>query len=116
MFLSERFMPYAGKDKKRVNKQAAQTQESSNASLGISVEELKTALAKLRDEHLPVDSEEKEHFFMSQVSLGEQLCAQGENSTNSPCILFLTSLCRPHILSPCCNVVLQSSPGLSLTS
>ncbi|KAI0921650.1 hypothetical protein AcW1_004438 [Taiwanofungus camphoratus] len=65
------------KDKKRVNKQAAQTQESSNASLGISVEELKTALAKLRDEHLPVDSEEKEHFFMSQVSLGEQLCAQG---------------------------------------
>ena len=64
------------KDKKRV-KQATASQASSDAESGISPEELRAALDKLRAEELPSDPEAKEQFFMAQVGMGEQLCAQG---------------------------------------
>ncbi|KAH9938334.1 MAS20-domain-containing protein [Fomitopsis serialis] len=64
------------KDKKKV-KQVTQSQESSTASLGVSPEELRAALSKVRDEELPPDPDAKEQYFMTHVGMGEQLCAQG---------------------------------------
>ncbi|EPT03618.1 hypothetical protein FOMPIDRAFT_1022232 [Fomitopsis schrenkii] len=64
------------KDKKRV-KQATTSQPGADAAIGISPEEMRAALDKLRAEEVPTDPEEKEQFFMTQVGLGEQLCAQG---------------------------------------
>lgn len=66
----------AEKDKKRV-KQATASQPDADVAGGISPEELRAALDKLRAEDVPTDPAEKEQFFMTQVGMGEQLCAQG---------------------------------------
>ncbi|KAJ3488798.1 hypothetical protein NLI96_g2585 [Meripilus lineatus] len=65
------------KEKKRAGKTAAQTQGPSGATLEVSQDDLRAAMVKLKDEPLPQTPEEKEHYFMSQVNLGEQLCGQG---------------------------------------
>ena len=65
---------YTGKEKKRVDKQTAQGSQSAS---GVSMEELRAALAVVKEEPMPSSSEEKEQYFMTQVGLGEQLCAQG---------------------------------------
>ncbi|CCM05579.1 uncharacterized protein FIBRA_07806 [Fibroporia radiculosa] len=62
------------KDRKRVTKQTAQTQEPSD---GATIEELRAALARVRSEDVPASAEAKEQYFMAQVGMGEQLCAQG---------------------------------------
>ena len=66
-----------GKEKKRAGKNATQAESASSASLEVSQADLRAAMGKLKDEPLPQTPEEKEHYFMSQVNLGEQLCAQG---------------------------------------
>jgi import receptor subunit TOM20 len=43
-------------------------------------EQLRTALLALQKEPLPVSPQEKEGYFMNQVSLGEQMASQGEFS------------------------------------
>ncbi|KIJ69854.1 hypothetical protein HYDPIDRAFT_184391 [Hydnomerulius pinastri MD-312] len=64
------------KDKKRVAK--SQTPSETSASTGgIDANELRSALEKVRKEEVPAGPEEKEQYFMSQVGMGEQLCAQG---------------------------------------
>ncbi|KZT72532.1 MAS20-domain-containing protein [Daedalea quercina L-15889] len=65
------------KDKKRVKQVTASQASSTAADLGVTPEELRAALDKLRDEEVPSDPEAKEQFFMTQVGMGEQLCAQG---------------------------------------
>ncbi|KAJ3754171.1 hypothetical protein EV360DRAFT_96701 [Lentinula raphanica] len=66
------------KDKKRVDKSIA----SSNASLPpdsgvVGTEELREALEQVKAEQVPVSPEQKEAYFMTQVSAGEQLALQG---------------------------------------
>ncbi|EIW76196.1 MAS20-domain-containing protein [Coniophora puteana RWD-64-598 SS2] len=67
------------KEKKRVAKTqpapSAGGEEAGGASVDIN--ELRGALEKVRQEEVPVDPQQKEQYFMSQVSMGEQLCAQG---------------------------------------
>ncbi|PCH41486.1 MAS20-domain-containing protein [Wolfiporia cocos MD-104 SS10] len=63
------------KDKKRVDKQAAASNQASQSS--VDIEEIRAALAKIKDEEVPTTPEQRELFFMTQVSTGEQLCTQG---------------------------------------
>lgn len=67
-----------GKDKKKVDKTTAQSKEQEEASKKIGPEELKAALDKVRAEEIPKTPDEKEQYFMSQVSMGEQICTQGK--------------------------------------
>jgi import receptor subunit TOM20 len=67
-----------GKEKKRVGKTIASTKESGNSS-SISTEELRAALETVRNEEVPKTVDAKEHYFMSQVGLGEQLALQGSS-------------------------------------
>lgn len=71
-------MNSAGKDKKRADKAAtSSTFEGATAFAGNRAEELRAALEKIRAEPLPASTAEKETYFMSQASLGEQLCTRG---------------------------------------
>lgn len=65
------------KDKKRVDKQTAQSNIDDSAAISPTTDQLRAALAKVQQESLPTTPQEKEHYFMTQVSLGEQLTAQG---------------------------------------
>ncbi|KAI0068686.1 protein import receptor MAS20 [Artomyces pyxidatus] len=69
------------KEKKKVDKTVAQTPSTSDdpaAFAGtISEADVRAAMEKVKSEELPPSPEEKETFFMSQVGMGEQLCAQG---------------------------------------
>lgn len=67
-----------GKDKKRVDKSVAQTIKIEEETNAIAPEELREALDKVKNEDVPKSAEDKEQYFMSQVSMGEQLCTQGE--------------------------------------
>ena len=58
--------------------------------MNASFEELRAALAQIRAEPLPASTKEKENYFMSQASLGEQLCTQGE------CTSFMSILLASH--------------------
>ncbi|KAF9821281.1 hypothetical protein IEO21_00889 [Rhodonia placenta] len=78
------------KDKKRVNKQAAQQEEST--ATPFTTEELRAALAKVRDEELPETPEAKEQYFMGHVGMGEQLCAQGPLFQLSAALSFYRAL------------------------
>ncbi len=82
-----------GKEKKRAGKSATQTQSGPDAALEISQADLRAAMVKLKDEPMPQSPEEKEHYFMSQVNLGEQLCAQGSYCHSS--IWFVKLITRP---------------------
>jgi mitochondrial import receptor subunit TOM20 len=87
---------YIGKDKKRADKAATTTASAASAFApsGSRTEELRTALAKIRTEPLPASTTEKEQYFMSQASLGEQFCAQGECLVRSTCIQLLISIAQ----------------------
>jgi len=69
---------YTGKDKKRVDRTTAQSREA-QASSQISTEDLRAALDKVKAEEVPSTSEQKEQYFMSQISMGEQICTQGQS-------------------------------------
>lgn len=71
------FLP--GKEKKRVNKTVAEEKSQSAASdtAPSDTELLREALEQVKSEHVPSTSEEKETYFMTQVSMGEQLASQG---------------------------------------
>ncbi len=68
-----------GKDKKRVDKAVAESKTSagSSESNDITPEKLRDALEQLKNEESPKTPDEKEAYFMQQVSIGEQLVAQG---------------------------------------
>lgn len=56
-----------------MQKSAASTVETSS----ISADELRAAIAKIREEEVPESSSGREQYFMTQVGIGEQLCTQG---------------------------------------
>jgi import receptor subunit TOM20 len=60
-----------------VDKTVAQIKETQAEKSAIAPEELRAALEQVKNEEVPKSAEEKEHYFMSQVSMGENLCAQG---------------------------------------
>ena len=62
---------------KKNNKKVEQSvKQEAEAGAAARVAELKNALEQVkRNGELPTDLEEKESFFMSQVALGESLCA-----------------------------------------
>ncbi|KAI0034081.1 hypothetical protein K488DRAFT_46217 [Vararia minispora EC-137] len=75
-----------GKEKKKVEKSAAQQQTQSSVSASTSASagpttitqaDLRTAIEKVKAEPVPASPDEKEAFFMQQVNMGEALCAQG---------------------------------------
>lgn len=68
---------FTGKDKKRVDKTVTQTKAEEEASKVIGPEELKAAMEKVKLEELPGSPDEREQYFMAQVSMGEQITAQG---------------------------------------
>lgn len=72
-----------GKEKKKVDKNVAQTKERESsdavAASGVNTESLKEALQKIREEDSPTTTDEREHYFMSQVGIGEQLATQGKS-------------------------------------
>lgn len=65
----------AGKEQKKAHRTATKTSESGTG--GPSKEVLRESLEKVRNEKIPDSPEEKEQYFMQNVSVGEQLCAQG---------------------------------------
>ena len=70
-----------GKDKKRVDKTTAQSKETEAASNQISTEDLRAALDKVKAEEVPSTPDQKEQYFMMQVSMGEQISTQGQSHT-----------------------------------
>ncbi|KAJ7228212.1 hypothetical protein GGX14DRAFT_412337 [Mycena pura] len=64
--------------KKRVDKSLAQSKEASATSNVVSDDELRDALKQIESEPKPPTQERREHYFMSQVAMGEQLVARGE--------------------------------------
>lgn len=62
------------KEKKRVTK-ATKTEDSTTETA--SINDLRAALELIKTEPVPASVEEKERYFMEQVSMGEQLCARG---------------------------------------
>jgi mitochondrial import receptor subunit TOM20 len=71
--------PRQGRDKKRAEKSAAQSKESfpSSSSAEVTPAALQQALEQVKKEEVPESPQEKEAYFMSHVSMGEQLSAQG---------------------------------------
>ena len=67
-----------GKDKKKVEKSTAQLKADDVTASAPTTEQLRTALVALQKEPLPASPQEKEAYFMTQVSLGEQMAAQGK--------------------------------------
>lgn len=87
---------FTGKDKKRVDKSVAQQSKeslasSSSAPSAITPAVLREALEQIKNEPGPQSPEEKENYFMSQVGMGEQLAAQGEEKPISPTAPSLTT-------------------------
>jgi mitochondrial import receptor subunit TOM20 len=60
-----------------VDKTTAQSREAQAASSQIGTEDLRAALDKVKAEEVPGTPEQKEQYFMSQISMGEQICTQG---------------------------------------
>uniref|UniRef100_A0A8H8CL10 Mitochondrial import receptor subunit tom20 n=1 Tax=Psilocybe cubensis TaxID=181762 RepID=A0A8H8CL10_PSICU len=67
------------KEKKRVEKAVAQSKQSELAESSGEIDEqaLREVIKTIRSEPGPQTSDEKEGYFMSQVSIGEQLSLQG---------------------------------------
>jgi mitochondrial import receptor subunit TOM20 len=74
-----RLTPPQGKDKKRAEKSVAQSRESfpESSSAQVDTAALQKALEQVKNEDVPESPQEKEAYFMSHVSMGEQLSAQG---------------------------------------
>jgi hypothetical protein len=58
-------------------RQAKAAKEEAEAQGALQREAIKAAMAEAKEEGFPTDAEEKETFFMSEVSRGEQLCQEG---------------------------------------
>ena len=72
------------KSLKRNNRRLARAvKEEAEAQGAMQREVIKAAVQRAKDEGFPVDLEEKESYFMSQVAKGEGLCAEGT------CLQFL---------------------------
>ena len=75
------FTFHPGREKKKLEKSAAQTDTSTSASGTDSGElptaEILAAMARIKDDQIPTTPEEREKYFMAQVEKGEQLCAIG---------------------------------------
>lgn len=56
---------------------ARAVKEEAEAQGAMQREVIKKAVERAKDEGFPTDLEEKEAYFMGQVSTGEHLCAQG---------------------------------------
>lgn len=69
----------SGKEKKRVKQSQSPSESGSGqpSSEGVNANDLRAALESVRSEEVPPGPEEKEQYFMKQVGIGEQLCAQG---------------------------------------
>jgi import receptor subunit TOM20 len=69
----------SGKEKKRVKQSQPPSESGGQPSTegGVNANDLRSALESVRNEEVPPGPEEKEQYFMSQVGMGEQLCAQG---------------------------------------
>ncbi|XP_006456742.1 hypothetical protein AGABI2DRAFT_195752 [Agaricus bisporus var. bisporus H97] len=82
------------KEKKRVNKTVAEEKSQSAASdtAPSDTELLREALEQVKSEHVPSTSEEKETYFMTQVSMGEQLASQGPSLHVPAAIAFYKAL------------------------
>jgi hypothetical protein len=104
----------AGKDKKRVDKSVAHTSKVEEEASAIPPDELREALDKVKNEEVPKSAEEKEQYFMSQVSMGEQLCTQGKSLGPHPCNEVSCSY-RSCIPSTSRVMLLQSAPSLPVT-
>ena len=59
-------------------RQAKAAKEEAEAQGALQQEAIKAAMAEAKEEGFPTDAEEKETFFMSEVSRGEQLCQEGK--------------------------------------
>ncbi|KAI9043134.1 TOM complex receptor protein TOM20 [Aspergillus affinis] len=62
--------------KKHNRKMARAVKEEAEAQGAMERETIKQVVQQAKDEGFPVDLEEKEAYFMSQVSKGESLCAE----------------------------------------
>ncbi|KXN89449.1 Mitochondrial import receptor subunit tom20 [Leucoagaricus sp. SymC.cos] len=86
------------KEKKRVDKTAAQERETSSSTGGavpsgnVTPEMLRAALDQVKLEEPPSNTEEKEAYFMTQVGMGEQLAAQGSAFYLPAAIAFYKAL------------------------
>ncbi|KAI0346773.1 MAS20-domain-containing protein [Trametopsis cervina] len=76
------------KEKKRVQKAAS----ASAAQVNVPVEELRAAVAKIRQEEVPEIGPLREAYFMEQVGIGEQLCAQGPAAALPAALSFFRAL------------------------
>ncbi|EEH18555.2 hypothetical protein PABG_07615 [Paracoccidioides brasiliensis Pb03] len=66
---------------KRDNRRLARVvREQSEAKGAQQIAEIKQALQEAKEEGFPSDPEDKEAFFMGQISKGEQLAAQGTSN------------------------------------
>ncbi|KAG1755368.1 hypothetical protein EDB19DRAFT_1891677 [Suillus lakei] len=65
------------KEKKRVKQSQTPSESGQTATGGVDANDLRSALESVRNEEVPPGPEEKEQYFMKQVGMGEQLCAQG---------------------------------------
>lgn len=68
-----------GKDKKKADKVKAKAPaaDSGSSPLTITENELRAALDKIRNEEVPAGADDRHQYFLSQLSMGEQLCQQG---------------------------------------
>ena len=78
------FTVSSGREKKKIDKSAAQEQEASASASGdvpLPTAEILAAMARVKDDQVPTIPEEREKYFMSQVEKGEQLCAKGGSAS-----------------------------------
>ncbi|KAJ1957609.1 mitochondrial import receptor subunit tom20 [Dipsacomyces acuminosporus] len=77
------------RDRKKAEKAAQKTSKASSADINERAIELLNIVTK---EKLPASAEEKEQFFMAQVSKGETLCAAGESGYAEAACRFYQAL------------------------
>lgn len=63
--------------KKNNRRMARAVKEEAEAQGAMERETIKQVVQQAKDEGFPVDLEEKESYFMTQVSKGEALCSEG---------------------------------------
>lgn len=67
-----------------MDKSTAQTKEAESAAGAVKPEELRMVLEAVKSEEVPSSPEDKEQYFMAQVGMGEQICAQGMSQLPRP--------------------------------
>jgi import receptor subunit TOM20 len=88
------FTTPSGREKKKLDKSAAQEAASSEAAgdAPLPTEEILAAMVLVKDDQVPTTPEEREKYFMSQVEKGEQLCVKGRSTLRV--VEDVCSLCR----------------------